>query len=123
MSFLDRLIEQQIAAAVDRGDFDDLPGKGRPLRDLDTQRAQGWFAEQLVRREHSRARFEQAQQDVAQRRIAFWRAPDLFGLREQVVAANRFIAETNALLEPEDRLASFDVSAVVETWRRARPAT
>jgi len=121
VSFLDRLIEQQIAAAMERGEFDDLPGKGRPLRDLDTQRGQGWFAEQLVRREHSRTLHERTQLDVVERRIAFWRAPTIADLRERVVAANRHIAEANVLLEPEDRFALFDFGEVVETWRRTRP--
>ena len=31
MSFLERIVEKQIAAAMARGEFDDLPGKGRPL--------------------------------------------------------------------------------------------
>jgi hypothetical protein len=122
MAFLDRLIEQQITAAMERGEFDDLPGRGRPLHDLDTQRSQGWFAEQMVRREHSRTRHERTQVEIGERRIAFWRASSLDELRERVVAANRHIAETNLLLEPEDRFALFDFSEVIATWRRVRPA-
>ena len=34
MTLLDLLAEQRIAAAIDAGEFDDLPGAGKPL-DLD----------------------------------------------------------------------------------------
>jgi len=37
MQFLDRLVEQRIEAAVAAGEFDDLPGAGRPLQ-LDDDR-------------------------------------------------------------------------------------
>lgn len=31
MGLLDTLVEQRIAAAIEAGEFDDLPGQGRPL--------------------------------------------------------------------------------------------
>ena len=31
MIFLDRLVEERIQRSIAVGDFDDLPGKGRPL--------------------------------------------------------------------------------------------
>jgi hypothetical protein len=34
MDYLDQLVERRIAAAIDRGELDDLPGRGLPL-DLD----------------------------------------------------------------------------------------
>lgn len=33
MTFLDRLADRKIEQALARGDFDDLPGKGRPIPD------------------------------------------------------------------------------------------
>lgn len=123
MGFLDLLIEKQIAAAMERGEFDDLPGKGKPLRDLDTPRTPGWFAEQLVRRERSRTRHAEATLGIATHRAGFWRSPTIAELRERVVAANRYIAESNTLLEPDDRLVLFDVGEVIETWRTARIRT
>ncbi len=122
MGYLDLLIEKQILAAMQRGEFDDLPGKGKPLPDLDVQRSPGWFAEQLVRRERSRTLGEATRLEVATRRVSFWHAPTLAELRDRVAAANRRIAETNHVLEPEDHLDLFDFSAIVETWRTARRA-
>ncbi len=122
MSYLDSLVEQQIAAAMARGEFDDLPGRGRPIADLDTQRQPGWFAEQLVRRERSRVRHDETMAELADRRVALWRAPTLADLRERVVATNRFLAEANALLEPSDRIELLDFRAVADTWRTTHPS-
>ena len=38
MDFLARIAEARIAEAIERGDFDDLPGKGRPLELEDLSR-------------------------------------------------------------------------------------
>ncbi len=122
MSYLDTLVEQQIAAAMARGEFDHLPGRGRPIADLDTQRQPGWFAEQLVRRERSRVRAEEARAELADRRVALWQAPSTAELRERVVATNRFLAETNALLEPADRIELLDFRVVADTWRTTHPS-
>ena len=43
-------IEQQIQQAQREGQFDDLPGQGRPLR-LDESVDPNWWAKQLLRRE------------------------------------------------------------------------
>ena len=43
MSFAERLAEQKILEAQRKGDFDDLPGKGKPLQIED----QSWIPEDL----------------------------------------------------------------------------
>ena len=120
MSYLDRLVDEQIRQAMDRGEFDHLPGSGKPLRDLDEQRRPGWFAEQLVRRERSRVLHDDTLASLAERRIAFWRAPTLDALRELVIAANRELAAVNPRLEPDDRIELVDVREVVAAWRTTR---
>lgn len=44
-------VEQTIQQAQRRGDFDDLPGKGRPLPGLDQPYDPDWWVKQLVERE------------------------------------------------------------------------
>lgn len=44
-------IERQIQEAIARGEFDDLPGAGRPLRGLD-DRDPDWWVKQMMAREH-----------------------------------------------------------------------
>lgn len=45
-------VEQQIQAAIARGDFDNLPGSGKPLNDLGTVQDRDWWIKRLVEREH-----------------------------------------------------------------------
>lgn len=44
-------VDQQIRVAMERGDFDDLPGAGKPLGDLGSQHDPDWWLKKLVERE------------------------------------------------------------------------
>lgn len=117
MSWIDRIVEQQIAEAMQRGELDTPDRlKGKPL-DLDTQRGDGWWAEQFVKRERSHLLREESLPERASRRAAFWRAPTPTALTELVTDANRWIAGLNQRLLPTDALELFDPREVTETWR------
>ena len=45
-------VDQQIRVAMARGDFDDLPGKGKPLPDLGDSHDPDWWVKKLVEREN-----------------------------------------------------------------------
>lgn len=46
----ERWIERQISEAIERGDFDGLPGAGRPIADLDARRDEmAWIRDKLRR--------------------------------------------------------------------------
>lgn len=45
-------VDLQIRVAMARGDFDDLPGKGRPLPDLGDTHDPDWWVKKLVEREN-----------------------------------------------------------------------
>jgi hypothetical protein len=44
-------VDLQIRQAMERGEFDDLPGAGKPIRDLGTHHDPDWWVKQLVERE------------------------------------------------------------------------
>ncbi|WP_307827902.1 DUF1992 domain-containing protein [Nocardioides sp. SYSU D00038] len=44
-------VDQQVRIAMARGDFDDLPGAGKPLPDLGRDHDPDWWLKQLVERE------------------------------------------------------------------------
>ena len=44
-------VDLQIREAMARGDFDNLPGAGKPLKNLGTQHAPNWWVKQLIERE------------------------------------------------------------------------
>jgi hypothetical protein len=45
-------VDLQVRQAMERGDFDDLPGAGKPIPDLGTQHDPDWWIKKLVEREN-----------------------------------------------------------------------
>ena len=45
-------VDLQVRQAMERGDFDDLPGKGKPITDLGEHHDPDWWLKKLVEREH-----------------------------------------------------------------------
>ena len=46
-----RWVDMQIDAAIRRGDFDDLPGLGKPIEGLGTEHDPDWWLKKLIERE------------------------------------------------------------------------
>lgn len=44
-------VDQQIRVAMERGDFDDLPGAGKPIAGLDKDHDPDWWLNRLIERE------------------------------------------------------------------------
>src|SRR3954454_20249205 len=44
-------VDLQIKQAMERGDFDNLPGAGKPIKNLGTQHDPDWWVKQLIERE------------------------------------------------------------------------
>jgi hypothetical protein len=116
-------IEQQIQQAQREGRFDDLPGKGRPLRNDDAADPY-WWAKQLLRRE---------QVDFLPPALALRRSvektlaalPSLSDerrVRELVEALDAEIRRFNATATsgPPTTQAPLDVEEILAAWRRAR---
>ena len=45
-------VELQVQQAMRRGEFDDLPGAGKPIPDLDAPHDPDWWLKRLIEREH-----------------------------------------------------------------------
>lgn len=45
-------VDLQIRAAIERGEFDDLPGAGKPIPGLDAPHDPDWWVKGLIEREH-----------------------------------------------------------------------
>lgn len=46
-----RWVDLEVQRAIERGDFDDLPGAGKPIPDLDTTHDPDWWIKRLIDRE------------------------------------------------------------------------
>jgi hypothetical protein len=119
-------IDAQIRVATEAGAFDNLPGAGKPLPNLDQEYDPLWWVKQLVRREQistlppSLELLRKAERELA----AIEKLDDEATVRHRVAALNVEITKVNATVVegPPTRLGTLDVDQVVVRWRRARSA-
>lgn len=123
MSF-ESWIEAQIREAQDRGEFDNLPGRGKPLRGLDGTHDELWWVKQWMQREGVsylppalaiRREAEKVLEDIG-------RLPSEAAVRRAVDDLNARIRDINrrpAIDAPPSTLMPLDVETVVERWRAA----
>jgi hypothetical protein len=120
-------IDRQIREGMERGEFDGLPGHGKPLRDLDRPRDEMWWVKDKLRREavsylpptlavrkdleDARARITAADDESTVRQI-------VAGINARIVAVNSRVTDG-----PPSTLVPLDVDEVVEEWRATRPPT
>jgi hypothetical protein len=117
-------VERQIREATERGEFDNLPGAGKPIADLDKPHDELWWVKQKLRREHlswlppTIALRKEAEEAL----LAASRAGSEDQVRRIVAVINRKILEGNrkAASGPPPNLMPFDVERVVRTWRERR---
>lgn len=117
---MDRVLEEQLAAAAEKGELVAEPLKGKPIPGIDEHRPDGWWANSLVRRERSADRRQTAIEAMKQARVEFWRAETLDRLRSLVADANDAIATANINLIDTDRLEPFDVVDIETRWHSLR---
>jgi hypothetical protein len=114
-------VERQIREATERGEFDNLPGAGKPIEDLDKPHDELWWVKRKLRREH----FAYLPPTIALRKEAeealeaASRAGSEAEVRRIVAGINARIVEGNrkAASGPPLNLMPFDVEAVVAAWR------
>ena len=119
-------IDAQIRVAREQGAFDNLPGAGKPLPNLDQEYDLAAWVKQLVQREQlsilppSLELLRKVEKELA----AIEKVHDEAAVRCRVTALNLEIAKVNATVVegPPTRLSTLDVDKVVAHWRRTRSA-
>jgi hypothetical protein len=114
-------VERRIREATERGEFDNLPGAGKPIADLDKPHDELWWVRQKLRRENltylpaSIALRKEAEGAL----LAAARAGSEQEVRRIVADINAKIVEGNrkAASGPPLNLVPFDVERVVRGWR------
>ncbi|GGM52478.1 DUF1992 domain-containing protein [Longimycelium tulufanense] len=118
-------VEKQIHEAAERGEFDNLPGAGKPIPGLDKPYDELWWVREKMRRENlsglppTLALRKEAEEALA----AASRAESEPEVRRILAAINTRIQE--ALRRPPAGppldLTPFDVERVVREWHERRP--
>jgi len=119
-------IDEQIRVAREQGAFDNLPGAGKPLPDLDQEYDLAVWVKQLVHREQlsilppSLELLRKVEKELA----AIEKLHDEATVRRRVAALNAEIAKVNATVieGPPTRLSTLDVDKVVARWQTTRSA-
>jgi hypothetical protein len=114
-------VERRIREATERGEFDNLPGAGKPIPDLDEPHDELWWVKRKLRREN----FSYLPPTIALRKEAedaleaALEAATEAEVREIIAAINGKIADGNrkAASGPPLNLAPFDPDRVVRHWR------
>ena len=113
-------IDRQIREAQERGEFDNLPGAGKPIADLDQPRDELWWVRRKMKEEKLSylppALQVRRDVEVARERIAGARSEQQ--VRQIVRDINDVIREVNrgALDGPAPSVALLDEERVVAQW-------
>jgi hypothetical protein len=118
-------VDMQIQQAMRRGDFDDLPGAGKPIAGLDRPHDPDWWVKRLIERERITGvlppalalRKEHAEMDAILDRIT---TPD--GVRAAVAEFNARVVEARRQLQggPPVITPLLDADEQVEDWQDRR---
>jgi hypothetical protein len=120
-------IDRQIREATDRGDFDNLPGAGKPLPDMGSAGIENWWMPNYLRREGVST--EALLPTSLQLRKEIERLPDTVRelrseqeVRELVAELNQRIVDCwrTPVAGPQVTLLQVTVDDVVAQWRAAR---
>ncbi|MER7276550.1 DUF1992 domain-containing protein [Dactylosporangium sp. NPDC000244] len=122
-SWYESHIDRQIREAQERGEFDDLPGAGRPLPDHGELYDEDWWVKDLARRE----RLPSGIPPTLRLRREVEDLPESLGDFRTEESLRRAVADLNVRIErarrgltegPPTLLHPLDADAMVAEWRR-----
>jgi Domain of unknown function (DUF1992) len=118
------LAERKIREAQAEGQFDSLPGFGKPIPDLDDPDDENWWIKNKLRQEGLEVLppILEARRDIERTLEAIRRIPREHQVCLALKALNERIraAHFSAVSGPADGVSPVDVEAVVATWRTSR---
>ncbi len=103
----DDLVSRQIEKGRREGLFDDLPGQGEPIADLDRPRKEGWWAINFAKTERARMREEDLKRRKSDVRHELRRAKTESEVVAIVERLNTEIAEHNRMSRDLTRVQLF----------------
>lgn len=120
----DSFVERLILEAQEAGEFDNLPGFGKPLPDLDEPYDENWWIKDKLRRERLSLLPPglQARVDVERAVEGIWSLANEAAVRLEVAAINEKIRRSNysPAWGPSADLLPLDMDEVLRQWRERR---
>ena len=126
MSGYESWIDKQIREAQERGDFDDLPGTGKPIPNRNELYDENWWLKQWIEREQITgmvATSLKIRKEAEELMETLAKVSDESAVRRIVASLNERIdrARRSQVDGPPVFLEPFDVDDVVAQWRATRP--
>ena len=120
-------VDLQVKQAMERGEFDDLPGAGKPIRDLGAHHDPDWWTKRLIEREQITGVAPPAiglRREDAELDALLDRETAETEVRRLVEDFNRRVVEARRQLQggPPVVTPTRDVDAEVAAWRARREA-
>jgi hypothetical protein len=100
---------KQIREAMERGDFDHLPGAGKPLAGLDRGYDPEWWAKSFITREQARVRADEVRQAIRTELPRLRAVSDRSSAAAGIANLNRRIALANEHLSESDRIPTVEL--------------
>lgn len=120
-------VDQQIREAQERGEFDNLPGKGKPIKDLHEPYDELWWIRQKLERENisytpPNLALGKQIEDARERMAAASSEAEVRNILEVI---NERIREANRKPQdgPPTTVMPFDVERTVAKWHERRSAS
>ncbi len=102
-------VEEQIRLATERGDFDHLPGAGKPIEGLSSNYDPNWWAQDFLKRLATEDKDREHSAELERKLTRVWGMESEGMVRTAVRTLN---AEAGS--------ETFDVESVLASWRRFR---
>ena len=118
-------VERQVREAIERGEFDNLPGAGRPLPSINGREDENWWVKSLLEREQLPLPLPTSlalRREVADLPQTLADVPDEPTVRDIIEDLNRRIRDSHRrrVDGPPIVVKPVDVERAVTDWRRAR---
>jgi hypothetical protein len=119
-------IDKQIREAQERGEFDDLPGTGKPIPNRNELYDENWWLKQWIEREQITGMVPTSlkiRKEAEELMETLAKVSDESAVRRIVAGLNERIdrARRSQVDGPPVFLEPFDVDEVVAQWRATRP--
>lgn len=102
-------VEEKLRQAMADGSWDDLPGMGKPLPDLDREYEPGWWAKRWVAQQKQAMVVDELRRAIRDELPRLRTMRDREAARERADTLNRLVAEVNERLPVGERIPAVEL--------------
>ena len=102
---------------MERGEFDRLPGMGRPIPGIDGDDQPDWWARKKIEHERALHAAVDAAAAVQRAMTAVWALEDIAEVTDEVNRLNRLLESACAEIPESQRPERLDLGVILEEWR------